>query len=202
MRWELMGTRLRDGGSVSARGRPRRDSTPVLARGRTLNRLEVVGTARAAFHRVARAAPVWQKGLLPADGVERDEHRVEENRLPDGTQARETAAIVRGQDGTTVLNASEAPAAPWCRRERPAGHTGRGVWVPPVLEEEGNRRWRSLTNSSAAGDGLISPSDPEAQEATKRDTGGVGSAVHLTDIGDDAFPHLLPPVETTPAPGS
>ena len=41
--FDLLLTRLREGGDVKARGRQRRDSTHVLAQIRSLNRVEVVG---------------------------------------------------------------------------------------------------------------------------------------------------------------
>lgn len=52
----------------------------------------------------------------------------------------------------------------------------------------------------AAGDCINSPYDPEAPYAKKRDTGWTGYQVHLTETGDDDLPHLITPVETTPAP--
>lgn len=156
--FDLMLTRLQDGGYVRARGRQRSDSTHVLARVRTLNRLEVVGeTFRAALNSLAVAAPAWLKGLLQADWIERYEHRVEDYRLPDGKQAREAYAIVIGQDGTTLLNAIYASTAPLWIRELPAVQTLRRVWVQHFFWEEGELRWRSLTDIPAAGDCFNSP---------------------------------------------
>ena len=88
--FDLRLPRLREGGYLKARGRQRSDSTHVLAKIRTLNRLEGVGeTFRAALNSLAVAAPEWLMGQIQADWVDRYEHRVEDYRLPTGKQARE-----------------------------------------------------------------------------------------------------------------
>ncbi len=80
------------------RGRQRSDSTHVLAKIRSLNRVEGVGeTFRAALNSLAVAAPAWLQGQIQADWVDRYEHRIEDYRLPAGKQAREDYAVVIGQ---------------------------------------------------------------------------------------------------------
>ena len=46
---------------------------------------------------------------------------------------------------------------------------------------------------------IISPYDPEARFGSKRDLAWIGYKVHLTETCDDAQPHLITHVETTPA---
>ncbi len=88
--FDLLLTRLREGGYVKARGRQRSDSTHVLAKIRRLNRIEGVGeTFRATLNALAVVAPEWFLGQMQEDWVERYGHRVEDYRLPDGKQARE-----------------------------------------------------------------------------------------------------------------
>jgi transposase len=173
----------------------------VLAKIRSRNRVEVVGeTFRAALNSLAVVAPQWLKEQIQQEWIERSEHRVEDYRLPDGKQAREADALVIGPEGLILLNTRDAPEAPSWLREVPAVQTLRRVWLQNCWWEEGELRWRSLADLPAAGDCGNAPSDPEAQSAKKRDTGWVGYQVQLTETCDDDRPHLITPVETTPAP--
>jgi transposase len=59
-------------GWLKARGRARTDSTPVLAKVRALNRVEVVGeTLRAALTALAVVVPEWLRVHAPPEGVDR-----------------------------------------------------------------------------------------------------------------------------------
>src|SRR5258708_4014288 len=145
--FDLLLTRLREGGYLKARGRQRSDSTHVLAKIRALNRVEGVGeTFRAALNSLAVAAPAWLAGQMQMDWVERYAHRVEDYRLPDGKQAREDYAVVMGRDGASLLNAIYAAEAPVWLREVPAVQTLRQVWVQHFFWEEGELRWRDPSN--------------------------------------------------------
>jgi len=199
--FDLRLPRLREGGYLKARGRQRSDSTHVLAKIRTLNRVEGVGeTFRAALNSLAVAAPEWLMGQMQADWVDRYEHRVEDYRLPAGKQAREDYAVVVGKDGSSLLSAIYAAEAPGWLREIPAVQTLRRVWVQNFYWEAGELRWRDASNVPAAGECIDSPYDPEAHYAQKRSTSWVGYKVHLTETCDDDSPHLITHVETTPAP--
>ena len=199
--FDLLLTRLREGGYLRVRGRQRSDSTHVLAKIRALNRVEGVGeTFRAALNSLAVAAPEWLTGQIQADWVDRYEHRVEDYRLPAGKQAREDYAVVMGKDGMSLLSAIDADEAPGWLREIPAVRTLRRVWVQNFYWEEGELRWRDASNVPPARQCLDSPYDPEAHYAQKRTTSWVGYKVHLTETCDDDSPHLITHVETTPAP--
>lgn len=119
-------------------------------------------------------APLWLKEQWQEVWIERYEHCVEDYRLPDGKQAREAYAILIGQDGATLLNALYAQAAPAWLREVPAVQTLRRVWVQNFYWEEGELRWRDLSNAPAAGALINSPYDPEALFAQKREMQWVG----------------------------
>lgn len=93
-----------------------------------------------------------------------------------------------------------APVAPSGGRDVPAVRTLRRVWLPNCLWEEGALRWRSRADLPAAGACGNAPSDPQAPSAKKRDPGGGGDHVPLSETGDDDLPHRLPDGETTPAP--
>src|SRR6266571_8864897 len=199
--FDLFLTQLRDRGYLKMRGQQRTDSTHVLAKIRSLNRVEGVGeTFRAVLNSLAVVAPEWLKEQWREEWIERYEHRVEDYRLPEGKQAREAYAIVIGKDGAQLLDALYADAAPLWLREIPAVQTLRRVWVQNFYWEEGELHWRDLSNAPAAGVLINSPYDPEALFAQKRETRWVGYKVHLTETCDDDSPHVITHVETTPAP--
>jgi transposase len=199
--FDLLLTRVREGGYLKGRGRQRSDSTHVLAKIRWLNRVEGVGeTFRAALNSLAVAAPGWLEGQMQEEWVERYEHRVEDYRLPTGKQAREEYAVVIGQDGAGLLNAIYAAEAPAWLAEIPAVETLRRMWVQQFYWEQGDLCWRDASNVPTAGQCIDSPYDPEAHYAQKRTTSWVGYKVHLTETCDDESPHLITHVETTPAP--
>ncbi len=199
--FDLLLARLREAGYLKGRGRQRSDSTHVLAKIRSLNRVEGVGeTFRAALNSLAVAVPAWLEGQMQEDWVDRYGHRVEDYRLPTGKQAREEYAVVIGQDGACLLHALYAAEAPAWLAEIPAVETLRRVWVQNFYWEQGELRWRDTNNVPAAGHCIDSPYDPAAHYAQKRSTSWVGYKVHLTETCDDDSPHLLTHVETTPAP--
>ncbi len=199
--FDLFLTQLREQGYLKMRGQQRTDSTHVLAKIRSLNRVEVVGeTFRAALNSLAIVAPEWLTEQWQEAWIQRYEHRVEDYRLPDGKQAREAYAIVIGKDGTKLLDALYAETAPVFLRELPAVQTLRRVWVQNFYWQEAELRWRDLSNAPAAGAGINSPYDPEALFAQKRETQWVGYKVHLTETCDDDLPHMITHIETTPAP--
>jgi transposase len=105
-------------GWLKARGRQRTDATHVLAAVRALNRLELVGeTLRYALNVLAEVAPAWLRDQITPDWFERSSHRVEDERLPKGKEARVQHALLIGADGFHVLAAVEAEGAPpWVRQ--------------------------------------------------------------------------------------
>lgn len=199
--FDLFLTKLREHGYLKTRGQQRTDSTHVLAKVRSLNRVEVVGeTFRAALNSLAVAAPEWLKGKWQEAWIERYEHRIEDYRLPNGQQAREAYAVIIGTDGANLLSAVYADTAPAWLREIPAVQTLRRVWVQNFYWEEGELSWRDLSTMPSAGSLINSPYDPEAWYAQKRETSWIGYKLHVTETCDDDAPHLITHIETTPAP--
>lgn len=199
--FDLLLTKLREHGYLKTRGQQRTDSTHVLAKVRSLNRVEGVGeTVRAALNSLAVVAPQWLKEHWQEAWIERYEHRIEDYRLPNGKQAREAYAVLVGNDGANLLNAVYADTAPTWLREIPALQTLRAVWVQNFSWEAGELHWRELSNAPAAGALINSPYDPQALYAQKRDSSWIGYKVHLTETCDDDVPHLITHLETTSAP--
>jgi len=203
--WEgLLLTRLLDRaqqqGWFKARGRPRTDSTHVLAAIRTLNRLEAVGeTVRTALNSLAVAAPDWLGAHVPTDWHDRYDRRSEEYRLPTAKTARVALAATIGTDGLTLLRAVYAPTAPAWLREIPAVRTLRAVWVQQYYAPDatGAVRWREEADWPPSAVLIQSPHDPDARYSTKRDTHWVGYKTHLTETCDEDRPHLITDVQTT-----
>lgn len=117
-------------GDLKTRGRQRTDSTQVLGALRTLNRLERVGeTLRAALNVVAAVAPDWLRHHTSAEWFERYARRIEDYRLPKGTEARRASALQVGADGLQLLADLWEPTAPPDLRRHPAVELLRRIWV-------------------------------------------------------------------------
>jgi transposase len=91
---------------LTARGRQRTDSTPVLAAIRTRNRLESVGeTLRHTLKVLALVAPDWIRPHTQPEWGDRYGPRCEEERLPTSKQERQAFAEAIGADGRQWLSA-------------------------------------------------------------------------------------------------
>jgi len=188
-------------GWLKARERQRTDSTHVLAKIRALNRLMCVGEAmRFALNSLAVAAPDWLLCCSDACWVERYGHRIEENRLPKSEGDRLVLAQQIGEDGQKLLTAVCDPLSPAWLREMPAIEVLRQIWVQNYFVEDEQLRWREGENLPPATLFINSPYDPEAHRGKKRTTVWTGYKVHLTETCEQALPHLITHVATTPAP--
>src|SRR2546425_953309 len=91
---DLLLGRLTELGLVRAGGRQRTDSTHVLGRIRSLNRLELAGeTVRAALEALASAAPDWLSGVIDASWQQVYGQRIDGMRLPASESARRGLAV-------------------------------------------------------------------------------------------------------------
>jgi transposase len=193
-------TRVRERGLLKARGRQRTDSTHVLAAIRVLNRLELVGEAvRHALNSLAVVAPDWLRAQVPSAWFDRYGTRIENYHLPQTVSAREALAATIGADGHQLLQSVGATTdRPWLC-EVPAVQTLRQVWAEQYTDPPGPLRWRAVQDRAPAAELIASPYDPEARYSTKRGIAWVGCKVHLTETCDEAQPHLITGVITTPA---
>jgi len=193
-------TQFRDRGLLKARGRQRTDSTHVLAAIHVLNRLECVGeTLRHALNALAVTTPEWLRSWVPSAWFDRYGRPIAEYRLPSGRADRYALAESMGADGFHLLAAVYDPSAPSWLRDVPAVRTLRRVWVQQFYAPADAVRWRDADDLPPASLLISSPYDPEARYGKKRDTEWSGYKVHLTETCDDAAPHLITNVETTPA---
>ncbi len=190
---------LVDAGLLQARGRQRSDSTHVLANLRTLFRLTLVAeTVRHALNDLADVAPDWLAAQLNPAWAERYTVRVEEYRLPKDAADRRVLETAIGQDGYALLNAVYAPDAPATLWQHPAVQILRLVWLQQYVGPH-DVRWRTGDDLPPHALLITSPYETEARFATKRETSWIGYKVHFTETCDNARPHLITNVETTPA---
>jgi hypothetical protein len=110
---DLLLDRLRRLGLVAAGARQRTDSTHVLGRIRSLNRLELAGEIIwAALEALAVAVPDWLATVIDASWQQVYGQRIDEIRLPGSDTRRTALAVQYGKDGYHLLEAVRAPGAP------------------------------------------------------------------------------------------
>jgi len=192
--------RFRHRGLVKARGKQRTDSTHVLAVVRDLSLLELAGEAlRAALDDLAAAFPDWLRGVAPPAWFERYGRRIEEYRLPKSQDKRAALRVEIGADGYRLLDALDGPTAPEAGRELAMVRTMRRVWQLHYAREDGQVRWRDLSELPPVAERVQSPYDPQAHFSMKRTLSWIGYKVHVTETCDEDAVHLITQVKTCPA---
>lgn len=210
---DLLLVRLAELGLVKAGGRQRTDSTHVLARIRSLNRLELAGeSVRAALEALAAAAPDWLAEVVDRSWQQVYGARIDQIRLPAGETTRTKLAEQYGRDGYHLLDRVYAPGAPRWLRELPAVATLRAIWVQQYyrsIDEHGEKVIRRQASEHGLPPGrlqFVSPYDLDARYSEKRGTSWEGYKVHLSETchqpaSEDTrpAPNLLTNVATTKA---
>jgi len=199
---DAMLMRFSAAGYLKKCGRQRTDSTHVLAAVRALNRLVFVGeTFRHTLNVLATSAPSWFKPHIQAEWLERDAKRFDDYRLPTGKAERAALASQIGNDGRVLLKVLLADESPSWLRELEALRRLERVWLEQYVAvgAEQPMGWRAEEELPPAGQPLHTPYDPEARYAVKRTTTWLGYKVHLSESCDEASPHLITNVLTTPA---
>ena len=210
---DLLLDRCKGLGLVAAGGRQRTDSTHVLARIRSLNRLELAGeTVRAALEALAAAAPGWLAGVIDSSWQQVYGQRIGQARLPGSESARAGLAVRYGRDGYHLLEQAYGPAAPGWLRELPAVQVLRVVWVQQYYRITGSgqdtvvRREASVHGLPPGERRIVSPYELDARYSRKRDTAWAGYKVHLSETcrepepdGTRTAPNLITGVATTEA---
>jgi transposase len=198
--FEEMLTHLRARGLLRARGQQRTDSTHVLAAIRDVNQLECIGeTLRHALNCLAVVLPDWLTAQVTPDWFELYGTRFEQYRLPQELSEQQALAERIGRDGQHLLATLDDPVTPSYLREIPAIQTLRRVWGQQFLIADDKVCLRTTDDRLRSAELVASPYDDEARFSQKRQTKWVGYKVHLTETCEEALPHLLTNVETTPA---
>ncbi len=165
-------------GWLKARGRQRTDATHVLAKARSLSKLECVGeTLRASLEDLAALAPEWLVEQIPAEWLERYGHRVENYRLPKADQERKALAEQIRADGLHLLAALDQPRAPDGLRALPQVELLRHVWQQYSHLAAGRATWRDGPEAGAKG-GVARPTT--RKPAAAKSASGSGSGTRST----------------------
>ena len=185
-------------GLIEKRGQARTDSTHVLAKVRSLNRLgNLVETMRLALNTLATVEPEWLRSRVPDIWFERYGERFESFRLPKGKDKISDLVKIIGEDGFYLLAEVYAPETP----TKPAGLEAteilRRMWVQQFWLDDGEVRWRDAKNLPPNGVLLASPYDPDARLGSKRDLYWTGNKVHVTETCEEDFVHLITHVATS-----
>ena len=190
----------RQRGWLKQGGKMRTDSTHVLAAVRSLHYLETVAeTLRAALEALAQEDPDWLLSWIPPEWFKRYEGRMDSRRLPKKEQERRQLAESIGRDGRLLLSRLDHTQAPSHVRELESVQLLRQVWRQYYEEREGQVYWRDGPLQSAQ-ESIVSPYDPDARLAQKRDLAWCGYKVHVTQTCDVGQPELVVQVQTTLAP--
>ena len=121
--------------------------------------------------------------------------------MPQEQGQRERLAIEIGRDGHRLLVAIWQETEKLWLRQIESVEVLRQVWIQQYVIIEGELVWRSAQNTGMPKHSqlIVSPYDPEARNASKRQTNWTGYKVHLTESCDPQLPHLITNVETTRA---
>jgi transposase len=184
-------------GLLKAGGKPRTDSTHVLAAVRILNWLELVGeTLRHALNTLATIVPDWLESVAPVEWFDRYASRMETYRFPKSDKARQELAAVIGAHGLLLLEkVDQATTMPWLR-EIEAVVTLRQVWADRFTDPPGPLRFKQAQERAASAELIASPYDTQARYSSKREMPWVGYKVHLSETCDRARPNLITDVQT------
>jgi transposase len=195
-------------GLVKQRGQQRTDATRVLAAIRVMSRLELVAeTMRAALNALATVAPDWLRAVAPAKWYERYSRRIEDDRLPQSQEKRNSYGQKVGEDGFHLLDLLAAASAPEPLGSLPEIETLRLLWArhyerTHTQTDEGLQdqvRFKHTRELGPAAEAIESPYDPEARYRSRYETEWTGYMVHLSETCETDELHLITHVETTEA---
>jgi transposase len=185
-------------GLIKKRGRARTDSTHVLAKVRSLNRLgNLVEAVRLVLNTLATRKPEWLSAWVPETWFERYGERFESFRLPRGKDKIRDLAELTGDDGFRLLERVYAPETPPDLAELEAVETLRRMWVQQHWLDDGKVRWRDPKDLPPNSLLLASPYDPDARLGSKRDLRWTGYKIHVTETCEEDAVHLITHVATS-----
>ncbi len=184
-------------GLIKKRGQARTDSTHVLSKVRSLNRLgNLVETMRLALNTLATVEPEWLRSRVPDSWFERYGERFESFRLPKGKEKISELAKITGEDGFHLLAEVYASETSTRLDELEAIEILRRMWVQQFWLDDGEVRWREAKDLPPNSILLASPCDPDARLGSKRDLRWKGYKVHVTETCEEDFVHLITHVAT------
>ncbi len=179
-------------GLIKKRGQARTDSTHVLAKVRSLNRLgNLIEAMRLVLNTLATREPEWLSAWVPETWFERYGERFEGFRLPRGQDKIRDLAEITGEDGFYLLERVYAAEGPADLAKLEAVEVLRRMWVQQYWLGDGKVRWRDAKDLPPNSLLLASPYDPDARLGSKRDLRWTGYKVHVTETCEEDFVHLI-----------
>jgi transposase len=177
---------------LKERGQQRTDASYVLSAARSLNRLELVWESMwVTLEELAKAAPVWLRGVALPHWGERYDMAWRGSRLPKGKEQRSALAASIGADGAHLLAAGRAPGAPKEVGECAAFQLLEKIWAQQYEQGAEGWRWRAAGTLPAGAELIQTPYDAEARYGEHHEHSWKGYTVHFTETCDPDSPRLI-----------
>lgn len=189
-------------GLLKGQSKQRTDSTRVLAKIRSLNRVELAGeTMRRVLDDIAQIAPAWLQTHIKEDWGARYGTPVDTHDIRKSKAKLEKLAQTIGEDGHHLLAAIYQEDTPTKIRSLFTVEVLRQVWVQQYYLEDGRSYWRKKGDQGfpPSGKMIASPDDLDARYSSKYGVGWTGYKLHITETCDPEEPRLITQVTTTDA---
>jgi transposase len=189
-------------GLLKGQRKQRTDSTRVLAKIRSLNRVELAGeTMRRVLDDIAQIAPDWLREHIKKDWGKRYGSPIDTHAIRKSKAKLEKLAQSIGEDGHYLLAAIYQEDTPPQIRALFTVEVLRQVWVQQYYLVEGQSYWRKKDEQGfpTSGAMIASPDDLDARYSSKYGVGWTGYKLHVTETCDPEEPRLITQVTTTEA---
>lgn len=189
-------------GLLKGQSKQRTDSTRVIAKIRSLNRVELAGeTMRRVLDDIAQIAPTWLQAHIKVDWGKRYGEPVDTYPMRKSKTKLEQLAQTIGEDGHHLLAAIYQEDTPKEIRSLFTVEVLRQVWVQQYYLEDDQSHWRKRDDYGfpASGKMIASPDDLDARYSSKYGTSWIGYKLHLTETCAPDEPRLITQVTTTAA---
>ena len=194
--------RCESAGLLKGQSKQRTDSTRVIAKIRSLNRVELAGeTMRRVLDDIAQIAPFWLKELIKEDWGKRYGSPLDTHDIRKSKGKLEKLAQTIGEDGHYLLAVIYQEDTPTKIRFLVTVEVLRQVWVQQYYLENGQSYWRKKDDQGfpPSGTMIASPDDLDARYSSKYGVGWTGYKLHITETCDPEEPRLITLVTTTAA---
>jgi transposase len=195
-------TQCEAAGLLKGQSKQRTDSTQVLAKIRSLNRVELAGeTMRRVLDDIAQIAPNWLREHMKRDWGKRYGSPVDTHAIRKSKAKHEKLAQSIGEDGQYLLASIYQEDTPIKVRSLFTVEVLRQVWVQQYYLEKGQSYWRKKDEQGfpTSGTMIASPDDLDARYSSKYGSGWIGYKLHVTETCDPEEPRLITQVTTTEA---
>ena len=191
---EKMLSQLASSDLLNGKQTQRTDATHVIAKIRSMNRLEMVGeTVRRVLNDLAIVAPEWLREHVQPQWVERYGRRFDAHRLPKSKEERQALAKEIGQNGYLIMTAAYEENIPAEVQDLTSLEILRCIWVQQYYLVEDEICWRTKEKwgHPPARQMIASPDELDARYSGKRGMYWSGYKVHLTETCEPGHPHLI-----------